>query len=128
MTVTTHEAIERANQAFAQAFNHGDAAAVARCYTQNARVLPPNGEPVTGRAAIEGFWRAVMGRGVATVTLETVELVDQEDTAYEVGQYTVTGAAGQQVDRGKYVVIWQRGLGEWLLHRDIWSSSEPART
>jgi ketosteroid isomerase-like protein len=33
------------------------------------------------------------------------------------------GAEGNVLDRGKYVVVWQREQGQWRIHRDIWSTS-----
>jgi len=29
-------------------------------------------------------------------------------------------------DRAKYVVVWKKVGGQWLLHRDIWNTSQPA--
>jgi len=49
--------IVKLNDAWAAAFNKGDASAVAAMYTEDAFVLPPGGEMVKGRAAIEAFWR-----------------------------------------------------------------------
>lgn len=33
---------------------------------------------------------------------------------------------GTVADRGKYIVVWKRVGGKWLLHRDIWNTSMPA--
>ncbi len=49
--------IVKLNDAWAAAFNKGDASAVAAMYTEDAFVLPPGTEMVKGRAAIEAFWR-----------------------------------------------------------------------
>jgi uncharacterized protein (TIGR02246 family) len=47
--------IAKLNDAWAAAFNRGDASAVAAMYTEDAFVLPPGAEMVKGRAAIEAF-------------------------------------------------------------------------
>jgi uncharacterized protein (TIGR02246 family) len=125
MTHTT-EAIAAANAKFVEAYGHGDAAGVAACYAEDGAVLPPNAEIMRGRAAIAAFWQIPMNMGVKAVTLRSIEVEDRGDTAIEVGQYTLSGAAGQLLDAGKYVVIWKREQGEWQLFRDIWNSSEPA--
>ncbi len=125
LTATFRDAINLANQGFMTAFGQGDAAAVARCYTTDGQILPPHSEPAAGRAAIEAFWRAVMGMGITAVSLETVEATGEGETAYEVGRYALTGANGQTADRGKYIVIWRLEAGEWKLHRDIWNTSVP---
>jgi uncharacterized protein (TIGR02246 family) len=120
------EAIIAANANFIAVFRAADAGAVADCYTNDAQLLPANSEPVSGRTAIEGFWRGVMGMGIASVKLETVEVEGQGDLAVEVGRYTLAGADGGALDNGKYVVVWHRDAGTWKLHRDIWTTSRAA--
>ena len=29
-------------------------------------------------------------------------------------------------DSGKYLVVWKNDGGSWKLHRDIWTTSQPA--
>lgn len=120
------EAIAAANANFIAAFRAADAGAVAECYTNEAQLLPANSEPVSGKGAIEGFWRSVMGMGIASVKLDTAEVESQGDLAVEVGRYTLAGADGGALDSGKYVVVWHRDAGTWKLHRDIWTTSRPA--
>lgn len=81
---------------------------------------------VTGKAALESFWQSILDMGISGIELRTGELEDLGDTAIEVGAYTLRGADGQSLDQGKYIVIWKREGGEWLLHRDIFNSSLPA--
>ena len=122
----TRTAIEAANANFMAAYRANDARAVAECYTDDAQLLPANSEPITGKEAIEGFWRTVMGMGIAGARLDTVEVESQGDLAVEIGRYALTGADGGTLDNGKYVVIWHRVAHEWKLHRDIWTTSRPA--
>ncbi len=118
-----------ANQQFMAAFKRGDAAAVAACYSADARLLPPNSPPVTTTDGIRAFWQAVIQTGIKEATLETVEVEKTgEAGAVEEGRYTLLGATGDVLDTGKYVVIWQKDGGAWKLHRDIWNSSRPAAT
>ncbi len=46
-------AIEAANKQFIEAFNKGDAAAVAAMYSADARLLPPNSPMGEGRQAVQ---------------------------------------------------------------------------
>jgi uncharacterized protein (TIGR02246 family) len=108
------------------AFKRGDAAGLAALYTENGQVLPPNSDFVTGKEAIRGFFQAVMDMGIKAATLETVEVEGYGDTATEVGKLTLHGEEGQQLDKGKYVVIWKQEEGQWKLHRDMFNSSMPA--
>lgn len=119
--------IESANARFMEAFGAGDAAGVGACYTRDAQLLPANSDAIQGTDAITAFWKGAMGLGIATARLETAEVESFGNTAVEVGRYTLGAADGAPIDRGKYIVIWQRGSGEWKLHRDMWTTSMPVQ-
>ena len=119
-------AIQAANKQFGSHFGRGDGGALAGLYTADAQLFPPNGDAIGGREAIQTFWQGVIGSGVKGAKLTTTEATASGDTAYEVGQYELSGADGKVLDRGKYIVIWKRDGGQWRLHRDIWNTSMPA--
>jgi uncharacterized protein (TIGR02246 family) len=121
-------AIEANTKQFTEAFNKGDAAAVANMYTMDARVLPPSDEMVEGRSNIQKFWQGAMTAGVKMVSLETVHVETQGNVAVEIGRYTSTmpGAGGTTTtDKGKYVVVWKREGQSWKLAVDIFNTSIP---
>ncbi len=118
-------AIDAANKKFGAAAAAGSASGLAALFTDDAMVLPPNGESVRGRPAIEKVFQGLIAAGIKQVTLTAEEVEGHGDTATEVGAYSVKDAAGTEVDRGKYVVVWKRVKGEWKLHRDIWNSNMP---
>ena len=62
--------IETNTKKFIESFNKGDAAAVADMYTTDARLLPPNGPMVEGRAEIQKFWQGAIGAGLKLLSLE----------------------------------------------------------
>jgi ketosteroid isomerase-like protein len=97
---------------------------IAALYSDDATLLPPGGIELQGRAAIEAYWQEAMGAmpGV-TVKLETKELHNLGDVAVEVGSYANTGADGEHVGHGKYLVVWMLNDGTWQMARDIWNSS-----
>lgn len=119
-------AIESANQQFVAALSRGDAAGIVALYTSSAQLFPANSEIVSGQQAIEQFWQGAVKAGIKNLTLTTLEAEAQEDTAYEVGTYTLPGDGGKMLDVGKYVVVWKRVGDQWKLHRDIWTTSVPA--
>ncbi len=124
---TTDEAragIEATNAQFMEAFSQGDAAGVAACYTEDAQLLPPNSEIVSGLEAVQAWFQEAMDAGLK-VRLETVEVEGHGDTAHEVGRATLTGEDGQTIDEAKYIVIWKKVGDEWKLHRDIFNSNLP---
>jgi uncharacterized protein (TIGR02246 family) len=121
------DAISAVVENFMAAVGRGDAAGLAALYTENGQVLPPNGDVVTGQEAIRALWQAVMDMmGIEGAKLESVEVEGHGDTAIEVGKYTLLGGEGQELDHGKYIVIWKHQDGQWKLHRDIFNSSLPA--
>jgi uncharacterized protein (TIGR02246 family) len=122
-------AIEASNKRFVEAFNRGDAAAVARSYSADARALPPNAAMVEGRQAIQSLWQGAVASGMKLVSLETLSVETRGDLAFEVGRYTATvpGAGGQSVtEAGKFVVVWEKERGVWKMAADIWNSDAPA--
>ena len=119
------EAIEEANEAFMAAIAAKDAAALAQMYTENALLMPPNGDFVEGRAAIEAFWVAFFQLGIDSAVLEIREVDALGNTAVEVSNFELYLADGTLADYGKYMVEWKRVKGEWYLHWDIFNSSAP---
>ena len=47
------------------------------------------------------------------------------DLGWEWGTYTATDKSGDTVDTGKYVTVFRRKDGKWLMIRDIWNSDAP---
>jgi uncharacterized protein (TIGR02246 family) len=118
--------VEAGNKAFMAGVDKGDAAAIAACYTADAKVLPPNGETVSGTKDIEALFAGLAKMGVKVV-LETSELLDAgKDMAIETGKYNLTDGKGTALDNGKYIVVWKKDGGKWKLFRDMWNSSKPA--
>jgi uncharacterized protein (TIGR02246 family) len=125
IATNVHDEIIAANEVFMTAFKHGDAAALAKLYTDDGQVLPPNNDIVSGRDNLRGFWSAVMDMGVKEAKLETNEVDELGDTAVEVSTFKMFGGDDQLLDQGKYIVVWKKIDGRWLLHRDIFNSSMP---
>jgi uncharacterized protein (TIGR02246 family) len=119
------QAIEAGNKAWGAAIAAGNAAGVAALYTDDALVMPPNSEAVSGRPAIEKAFQGMIASGVKQAILTAKEVEAHGDTATEVGAYSIKDAAGKEIDRGKYIVVWKRVQGQWKLHRDIWNSNVP---
>ena len=120
-------AVEAGNKQFSASLSKQDAAGVAALYTADAEAFPPNAGVVRGRAEIQKMWQSVMDSGIATATLTTAHVESSGDLAYETGAYEMKTKDGKVADRGKYVVVWKRAGGKWMLHRDIWNTNQPAR-
>ncbi len=118
--------IAAANDEFMAALKRGDAATLASFYTTTARLMPPNSDFMIGREAIQGFWQAVINMGVKAAQMDIIEVDKCADTVIEMSTFKMLGEAGQELDAGKYIVIWKKEDGQWRLHRDIFNSSKPA--
>jgi hypothetical protein len=47
------------------------------------------------------------------------------DLAWEWNTFAVTDNSGKTVDAGKYVTVYRKKDGKWLIIRDIWNSDNP---
>jgi uncharacterized protein (TIGR02246 family) len=115
------DAVEAGNAAFIAAFLRGDSTAVSQLYTVDAQVIAPGAPVANGRPAIAGFWQRSIDAGTKDVKLQTAEVESAGDLAYETGTVRLVAKDGT-TSEARYVVVWKRVDGKWLLHRDIWNS------
>jgi len=116
--------IEKLVQAWQDAYNAGDAAAVTALYTTDAKLLVPGAEPGTGPKAIQELIAADIALG-GKLTLTLVDVVGFGDYALETGSWVATSPDGKHLDHGPYLVLYKKAGGGWKMYRDIWNSSMP---
>ena len=117
--------IQSLSNKFAQAFNAGDAAAVAALYTEDAVILPPGGEMMKGKSAIQVFWKGAAEQ-LDDGKLTTVDVKPLgSEAAREIGTFSfrTKGSQPQEIT-GKYVVVWEKVGGDWKLATDIWNTNK----
>ena len=118
LTENDRAAIAETHDAFVAALARGDAIEAATAYAVRGRLLPPSAVLLRGRRAIEAFWRAGLDAGCLDVVFQSLELAAHDAVACEIGIYTIqmTPPDGVPiVDRGKYVLVHERGPeGTWL--------------
>ncbi len=120
------EAIAEGYKAFELAFYRGDADTISRMYTEDAELLIPEAPIVSGREAIAQVWKIIVGPGGNTVSVNTGEVQESGEWAYEVGGFRASAPDGNVLNAGKYIVIWKRqSAGEWKIHRDIFNWDIP---
>jgi ketosteroid isomerase-like protein len=114
--------INASTERFLQELARGEAAAAASTYDEDAILLPPAGEAVRGRKAIESFWQSG--------NLEPLERGEAGRLVYEVGRYRMVmqGAEDQPtLERGAYVVLHRQDPdGSWRRAVDTFNRS-PSR-
>ena len=97
------------------------AEALARLYEDDAVLLPPDHQPIEGRAAIGEFWRQGTDEGLEVTTLR---LDVEGGIGYLVAQYTLPETEEEPADSGKAVMCLKRQRdGSWKVTADIWNSS-----
>jgi uncharacterized protein (TIGR02246 family) len=114
-----------------QAYDGGDAAAVAALYAEDAVYMAPYAEPARGRPAIEAKLAEVMAAtSERQVTIERFDAGAAGDLAYGIGTYRLemgmAGAEQPMTDSGKYMTIAKLGAdGSWKIYAHIWNTSLP---
>ena len=93
-------------------------------YADDAMLLPPDHEPILGRAAIGAFWEQGTDQGLEVTNLD-VEV--DGNLGYLVGRYHLPATDDEPADSGKYVMCLKRQRdGSWKLTADIWNRSGDA--
>ena len=126
--MTTHTAdissvIHALVKQFEATFSSGNAADIARWYTDKGMLLPAGSDMIKGKRDIEAFWQEAIDLGIKHIKLDIIEVEQHGDTAIELSYYTMRSADDQLIDHGKGIVIWKYEDNTWKLHRDIWTSS-----
>lgn len=112
-------AMEADNARWLAAYNTNNPAAFPTMYTEDAVVLPPGAQPVTGRQAIGQFWGDRLKPGNRKDhTFEIVSIQQDGKYAYQVARWTlkVVKNAGEPTNlSGNTVRIFERQAdGTWL--------------
>jgi uncharacterized protein (TIGR02246 family) len=122
-------AIKASEQDWFKSYNASDAAGVAALYAEDGVVLAPGVPAAVGRAAIKTFLVSdIANAKAAGLTDHGDEVTDvgiAGDNAWVTGAYFVTDTSKATVDKGKYVTIYRRAEGKWLIIRDTWNSDMP---
>ena len=128
-TKADEQAIRASTDAWDDAYNAGDTAALAAAYAEDAVLLPPNAPAVSGRAAIGDFLTAdsastrAAGLKFAIASDSTVGVSGK--LAYEAGTFKVVDASGATAATGKFIGVFNKKDGKWLLVRDTWNMDAP---
>jgi ketosteroid isomerase-like protein len=118
--------LDSVNQKFSEEIASADSAALASHYWPNAELLLDNSEVVKGEDIIHAWGNGIRA-GIKEVSFSTTDIAGTPDYIIETGKYEMKDGSKNLLDRGKYVVVWEKRNGEWKLYRDIGSTSMPAR-
>jgi uncharacterized protein (TIGR02246 family) len=122
-------AIRAINPAWFEAYNGGNVDGVVALYADDAVLSIPGAPPSRGIAAIREAYvkdmAAMAAAGLKNNQGPAPEFGVSGDLGWEWNTFSVTDAAGATVDTGKYVTVYGRRDGKWMIIRDIWNSDTP---
>ncbi len=123
------QAIRAINPAWFKAHQAGDVEGIVAQYSDDAVISVPGAPPVRGTAAIrESFTKDVRDMAAGGLSMKpgaNPEFAVSADLGYEWNTFTLTDKAGKTVDTGKYLTVFGRRNGKWVIVRDIWNSDSP---
>lgn len=110
--------------AFSEAYINANYDALANSYTTDARILPNGTRIIEGREAIKERWILPENTKILkhVVTPEEIKVIGEY--AYDVGYYegsTQTPNGEVSNWKGKYLIVWKKVDGDWLIHIDAWN-------
>ncbi len=86
-------------------------------YTPDAQMMGP-GLLISGRDAIEKHM-AIVCNIVKDFRIDGQEFIDGGDTTVDTGVITFTNGLGGTVAVDRYMTLWKKSDGKWLIFRDI---------
>ena len=120
----TRTALDAQRKSLTDAVTRHDAAAVAKVFTSDAKLMLTGFATVTGREAIQKFWQAGLSAGIIKgLSFTPADLAGEGDGLLaEAGTLTTLDADGKERDQSRYLIVWKREESEWRIHRDIVNS------
>lgn len=123
------QAVRAINPAWFKAHNAHDVEGLVSLYAADAVLNTPGYAPARGTAAIRDAYTKEIGEmtagGLMNNSGPNPEFGVSGDLAYEWNTFTVTDKSGKTIDKGKYVTVFERKNGKWMIIRDIWNSDTP---
>jgi uncharacterized protein (TIGR02246 family) len=93
------EQVKAAYAAWDDAFNKGDAKAVAAFYTDNATFLPATHDVVQGPGGVEKFFGGIFGMGVTGHKLELIEAQGDGNLVFGSAKWSAKGKDANGADQ-----------------------------
>jgi ketosteroid isomerase-like protein len=119
--------VEAGNNAWNQAFNQRNAAALTKLYTSDAKLLPPADKVVAGDKNILEFWRSLIDAGVTDHKIETVQIEEAGNTAVVAGKWQAMGKDAQgkaAIFKGSVVKVLKRQGDTWKTSLHTWNIAQ----
>ncbi|WOJ92782.1 serine hydrolase [Congregibacter variabilis] len=120
--------IQNRNHAYEAAFKAQDIPRLLALHTDDVVFMSSHRERVVGLKELEASLTGELSLGSSSLTLTTQEVTRSGELAMELGRYELTLGGDTQnpiTDAGDYLVVWQQdAAGQWLIYRDITTSTQ----
>lgn len=93
------EQVKAAYAAWDEAFNKGDAKAIAAFYTDNAAFLPATHDIIHGPGGVEKFFVGIFGMGVTGHKLELIEAQGEGNLMFGSAKWSANGKDANGADQ-----------------------------
>jgi uncharacterized protein (TIGR02246 family) len=109
--------------------NARDLEAAVACYTEDAQWLPPDTEPIVGRAELRISYTSMFEAWAPSMTAASEETWILDDVAVDRGRtsgllVSRSGGVTRKVD-DKYMMVLRREDGVWRIARLMWNPNQP---
>jgi len=120
--------IQELENEWAAADNEGDISKIMSYLAEDAMTLPNNKPAISGKAAIQQDYEEGMAKRNPgdIVSYEVVEVFGSENQVTEIGKSVTKDSTGNIVRTGKYMAIWEKRDGKYMLLRDMGNSDMKA--
>ena len=122
-------AIKKAIESYGQAGEANDWSMWSDLFAEDATLMPPGGQPVQGRTAIQS-WSESIRATWSDMTLSPLEIDGEGGLAVSRGSYSSTfqseGAPAEVTHNGKWIYVWKKQFdGSWKLWWATWNNTRP---
>ncbi len=121
--------IQALETAWGAAASAKDAATILAYYAEDVISMPDDKPAIVGKAAVQKDLEESIAKNQESfvTTYETLDVYGNENLVTEVGKGTNKNAAGEVTYTGKYMVIWEKRDGKWLVIREIYNDDAKVR-
>ena len=130
---STLETLAKLRQAWVQDLRTKQLEPILKFYAPDAAFLQPDGERLTGSAALRTLFQTIMASFNSSLTLHSQNLDASGDLAYDSGDFqeslTNTATGAKINSKGSYVIIYKRQPnGTWQIVQHVWTGTPPPGT
>ena len=130
---STLETLAKLREAWVQDLRTKQLEPILKFYAAGAAFLQPNGERLTGSAALRALFQNIMAMFDSDLTIHSQNLETSGDLAYDSGDFreslTVIATGAKISSKGSYIIIYKRqASGTWQIVQQVWTGTPPAGT